>query len=564
MVVKYENFEDCLMRINKNTPELELHRVIGMCRTYFPNISYMHRLIQTFEEIQMFVNLTQEFWLIVAGALVMLALVSVTPYCMRAIWLYLCDLYNWYILHNASEKRYKSLDRDDPYLEDDTMIKLPQLTTVYAKVGGDLIKVLVDAEGNIVGVPVGGTQVVDSTINEMAMPYSKIYNSNKTPKGMIKFYDLDMHPVGCGVRVSDRVLTVSHVAQIASFAGTSKKSAVKVVNVQHAEALDFAVVELQQGAWAFLGVKSAKIGRPKLNQGVMVFGQKDDCVQKSVGVLMDRTDEPFVVSHNASTLKGWSGGPIYSDNRVVALHVGSRVSDEAVHNRALVLFPFVEHLVEESDDDRSNYIYNQIDYETLRKGKKGKFDRLDFMGVTYVTSGNNYVRMAVDEFETMKQDKGETLWADVEDDDIEPPDFLYTFESDEPSQHFGQASSLDSRLKQQLASSQRVTLSQIMREPSKSSKPIMREAVIRPITQSVMSKEQSKLAPQGVSQTDFQRDVKSTLKELNKSVQSLANSVGQGKELPKPNTPSDLNSQGKDVPSQKSKRRRKRGGVKKL
>jgi hypothetical protein len=443
------------------------------------------------------------------------------------------------------------------------MIKLPQLTTVYAKVGGDLIKVLVDTEGNIVGVPVNGTQVVDSTINEMAMPYSKIYNSKTTPKGMIKFYDLEMHPVGCGVRVGDRVLTVSHVAQIATFAGTDKKCAVKVVNVQHADVIDFAIVELEKGAWAFLGVRAAKLGRPKLNQGMMVFGQKDDVVQRSVGVLMDRTEEPFVVSHNASTLRGWSGGPIYSNNRVVALHVGSRVSDEAIHNRALVLFPFVEHLVEESDDDRSNYVYNEIDFETLRKTKKGKFDRLDFMGVTYVSSGSNYARMEVDEFEELKQAQGETLWADISDDEIEPPDFQYTFEADKQGLDFGDSSSLDSRLKQQLGSSQRVTLSQIMREPSGSSKPTFREAVTQNHTQVVMSKEQSKLAPQDESQIDSLKDVKSILIKLEKSVQNLENSVGHDKELSKPNTPSGSNSQGKGVPSQKSKRRRKRGGAKK-
>jgi hypothetical protein len=512
----------------------------------------------------MVLDIPYEYWIILSGALIMMALVSVVPYCTRVVGLCLSYLYNWGKLYMANKYRFKRLDGVDPSPEDDTINKLPLLSVSFVTVGEEVIKVMVDSEGKIAGRPVGGLDGV-STVNEMAMPYSKVCKIKSMPKGMVKFYDPNQNPIGCGVRIEDKVLTVSHVANIASFAGTDSNSLVKVVNVRSADPLDFAIVELEKGAWSFLGVKAAKLGRPKLGQGVVVYGQKDDSNYSSVGVITERTDEPFIVAHNASTTRGWSGGPMYSNNRVVALHVGSRVGSDKVHNRALVLFPFVEHLVEESDDDKSNYVYNLTEFDLIRKNKKSKINRLDFMGRTYLTAGGSYTSMKVDEFLELKEARGEDLWEDIEDDDIEPPPVHYKFEeADKTGMDFGDSSSMDSRLKQQLGSSQRVTLSQIMREPSASSKPIMREAVIRSHTQTVMSKEQSKLAQPEAKQIDSLSDVKSTLKELVKSVQSLKTSAGQDKVLSKPNMPSASNSQAKGVPSQKSKRKRSKGGAKKL
>jgi hypothetical protein len=138
--------------------------------------------------------------------------------------------------------------------------------------------------------------------------------------------------LGLGFRCGTRLITSRHVLKKAAgyesvAIQTNTNREVKLdrswrMSVDSAD-LDCIGVEIPAGVWAILGVKTAKLSRPRVGDSVTVFGHDElgrTC--SSTGVVRP-TGQLFVFQHNASTMPGDSGGPILSSRGVIGVHCGS-------------------------------------------------------------------------------------------------------------------------------------------------------------------------------------------------------------------------------------------------
>lgn len=108
---------------------------------------------------------------------------------------------------------------------------------------------------------------------------------------------------------------------------------------------DVVVFELNQNIWGQLGVKSAPVQTIKSKDSifaknliVQLYGYSGSDATKLHYSLGKAKIDGFNLEHEASTLEGWSGTPIYVNGKVVGIHTkGSKTSK----NGGVVLLPLV-------------------------------------------------------------------------------------------------------------------------------------------------------------------------------------------------------------------------------
>jgi len=217
------------------------------------------------------------------------------------------------------------------------------------------------------------TQVV---VEEMAMPGSELFVSSRREIGVIMGASsaTELKVIGLFCRIDDQLVTALHVANciingvvdiylvnlrekgkgfsinLAS-ALNVKRELFAIESNEYKYDLDVFAATLPLKTWASLGIGKSSVKKNSIyGQVISAVGFcGGETLMTSTGKTLENSG-PVVLHHTASTQGGFSGGPIYSGNNVVGIHV-SGTSDYNIAVRIeAVLFGLRKEKPEISSD----------------------------------------------------------------------------------------------------------------------------------------------------------------------------------------------------------------------
>nr|UHS71534.1 MAG: putative peptidase [Barnaviridae sp.] len=241
------------------------------------------------------------------------------------------------------------------------------------------------------------------------------------PKGQVALTD-GVNVVGYGARVvigkTEGLLTAAHVLKdlrkcteaymdIFKLTPDGRKCVYRMsreweLNFTSSK-LDLAFVEVPSHAFASLGVSKATVSRlPALNVPISVTRRTPSGIVQSGGRILNAS---MHFKHSASTTYGTSGAPIFSNGKIIGVHIRGEITE----NIGVALDAFIAG--RESDDRRSaldeaDYIPNVEAEYVVRYGNAAP---------RTITTGSKTYR--VSEWEANARKSGKILWADIEDDE---------------------------------------------------------------------------------------------------------------------------------------------------
>nr|AQM32772.1 serine protease [Mushroom bacilliform virus] len=168
------------------------------------------------------------------------------------------------------------------------------------------------------------------TVLEAAQPGSDFVECEQWPNGLVAIRRHDGRIVGMGFLVvlngKWRLVTAAHVAReckrgIMLSAGIDSKTVTfQDLDVVLQTQVDACIMNVPAGTAASLGVRKVVINRtPSESKVVRAYGYNSGKFCMSEG-LVGTTSANMGFRHGCSTLRGWSGTPIYRDNKVVGIH----------------------------------------------------------------------------------------------------------------------------------------------------------------------------------------------------------------------------------------------------
>jgi hypothetical protein len=100
-------------------------------------------------------------------------------------------------------------------------------------------------------------------------------------------------------------------------------STVEILSSSPQEQMDVVVIKVTVGFFEFLNVKKLKVGMVPDGAPVILFGYEPSMgLCSSIGTVLSHPDNFGILTHNASTIPGWSGTPLMYNNNLVGIHTG--------------------------------------------------------------------------------------------------------------------------------------------------------------------------------------------------------------------------------------------------
>jgi len=206
---------------------------------------------------------------------------------------------------------------------------------------------------------------------EMALatsPMTKLGSTTTTVKGVLSIRNSSDAIVGMGFRTSFQgqhfMVTAKHVWDQVCKGGDTYKvehrgkcvSLVlsKISLVFCSSIGDQVCVTLPDTTWSILSCKSLKCTLPLTSHRASLHGYDKGELVVSHGIMNSRPEEPFIFSHYASSLPGFSGSPLILGNNVVGIHLGV---DGVADNYAAACMWLVFH------GEKASFNESEVPYE---------------------------------------------------------------------------------------------------------------------------------------------------------------------------------------------------------
>ncbi len=199
--------------------------------------------------------------------------------------------------------------------------------------------------------------------DEMALPGSDLYPSAPRPVGaiLVSNDNITYQVVGCFFRYDDKLVTARHVATLVScgiaqvkLSGTIRNKRGNSVlddsvafnvdtkffdddqNLAGSSAIDLFVKPLEARQWAKLGLNKCGVRvNSKYGLCVSLVGFQNGVLVTSNGKTL-KDSGGLDLHYNASTLKGFSGSPVFSGNSVVGMHYQGDISHNSAIRREMI------------------------------------------------------------------------------------------------------------------------------------------------------------------------------------------------------------------------------------
>lgn len=183
--------------------------------------------------------------------------------------------------------------------------------------------------------------------------------------------------------------------------------------------LDFSLVKIHDKYWAKLKVKSAPLVPLTKTCHITAYGgTHSKSLLSSIGIA-EKAKANYAISHTASTTKGWSGTPLYDTRgNIVGVHTGSSKLGES--NRGTNIGVLLSSL-HNFETDFSEISYSELDYDNFKmRENQDDFIEVEIKGMgKYKLGDTSFVNMDAIAWERKKREKGEEVWADASDEDLE-------------------------------------------------------------------------------------------------------------------------------------------------
>jgi len=282
----------------------------------------------------------------------------------------------------------------------------------------------------VVHVKFPSTDVLNNRVNEMAIDGSGFFPSDRKEVVAIMLQKPDgtLTPHGMGFRVKDHIVTARHIAE--PIVGSSydvylvpfslkgrnyvldaaramqidKKIFDEDENVILTTRVDAFATPLSKKIWSKLQVGESSVNRKSsynINVSTVGFEKSCNMLVISNGKTSKADEQSLEISHTASTLKGYSGGPIYSGKSVVGVHV-STLGGKNIAVRIEIVTWFINKSLEGSrvDEESTDIVFDKIRQVIRYKGRAYDVDFFDehVAAAIHNDSGEIFLR-GFDEFE---------------------------------------------------------------------------------------------------------------------------------------------------------------------
>jgi len=267
---------------------------------------------------------------------------------------------------------------------------------------------------------------------EMAMDGSELF-SPKHVSGILAFIIIEdvekvkVRVVGLGFRHKDYLITAKHVytriesesspVMLVKFVEDTQTrksrmdrstsialSSLKLTNIVGEEASDFYDVVICQGLNKYYckeAISSLSLGTALWGAPVRTVGITDDFnLQSAQGVIRRQELDLHAVQYSATTHPGWSGGPVLSGKKVVAMHKSARSDANEGLNSAMILM-FIQKYEQVKPEQTADFKFERL--EKVWRDDNGYAARMDEIRGY---QGNSIF---------MNQKTGRVSWADMED-----------------------------------------------------------------------------------------------------------------------------------------------------
>jgi hypothetical protein len=177
--------------------------------------------------------------------------------------------------------------------------------------------------------------------------------------------------IGLGVRIGDELITCRHVVDACrTYEKFYLVSGQKQVEFQkswtrtfRSADMDVEAFSIPQAIWAVLGARSSALAEARLGATVTVYGHNELGEESlSIGTL-NRCDEFMAFRHNASTMPGDSGTPIFMGDKVVGIHQKAAPFKGRPSNQAICLSFLIDTALESDVSSNQVFFRRRQDYE---------------------------------------------------------------------------------------------------------------------------------------------------------------------------------------------------------
>jgi len=261
-----------------------------------------------------------------------------------------------------------------------------QLATTVILPGGETVEVsLMDKLDSILAILRQGQNYMTLEAKQAGSEFIK---AASWPKGLVIVRDHNGMARGMGfltlIGGKHAMVTAAHVAMyckngIILSAGLENKhvTIAKEAKLLLQSTADVVAVEIPVNTAGLLGVGRAKIGRTAATGlPVTVFGYVKGEFVSALGV-MGAAANRFKFQHNVSTVKGFSGSPIYRDSVICGIHLSSNGIGE---NFGLSL-DFIAGQLERNDYDGKRHMREQEEFDddfTVNQEREQEDDIIDY------------------------------------------------------------------------------------------------------------------------------------------------------------------------------------------
>jgi hypothetical protein len=123
--------------------------------------------------------------------------------------------------------------------------------------------------------------------------------------------------------------------------------------------VDFAYYVVPKAFGARLQVRALKIAKRTPTKGVNLLLIRDDGVKVVHGSVMRNPTQPLILNHDANTTRGDSGAPLYSDGKLVGIHIGAVKTVDGMINAAQDVVT-LNHIAENQDRIRAMEVEREL------------------------------------------------------------------------------------------------------------------------------------------------------------------------------------------------------------